>query len=860
LYYTQASHQFFQYICHIYKLFTFQELNCSSSPDQHQHFESDSHNEDETRSSKANDPNEESSDGELEVNEQDSALQMSEGNSDINEGNNDEVSEGNGIVTEEDNILEVSEENSDGELEANEGDHAINLNDCNLDTIVNLNSGLTARDILLLSLGLSVRHNWSYENLIDHLTCHNSLLDMPCLPRSKEKLWSVISNETSEIQYHAYCDSCYSYLGLKETLQISFPCINNLCKAVIVRSNVKYFITLSLRKQLQRFLSLPNIAEQLKYPHIRVKRNLDNGTLQDIFDGAVYKRLVREKIVDPKVDFTYIMNTDGVKILGGSKSSAYPLYIRINELPPSLRQKHLFLAAVWVDTHDPDMNCFLKPFVDEANNLSSVGVRWKPDGLNEICSKFIPLGQCVDSKARCALYNMNQFNGRNGCVVCDVDGVWSASNMRYPVLAPHGTSAPNVRTEENLVADMIAAETAHKVTNGVKGVSVLMNLNHFQMTSGCGMDDLHTLYEGCAKHHTELLMSLKGTTTFVMRESMINKRMKSMKTPSGISRKLGDITKRSSWKGSMWRNWLLFYGCVCMKDLIPQKYLDHFALLSHATFLMCEVEVHPQNFTLIRTLLLQYVKLFEQYFGINNMYYNIHLLLHFCESLMNLGPLWCYSTFNFESWNRKCVSLHVHAPKGAVKQIAYRHLIKQLVNYYIDSGLNVSSSTIEQLKSMLRKSRSITHSIGDVHFLGERTSRKPNDQERVLLEGAGFAGVEIFSEYPHVLYKSVLYSTADSVNRKGLSDDSVVYTWEDSICTIYSFVSFVCENNVEVGGVFLWEHYVESLSTAKHMARLTSNEQIFHFAQIDAIRCPVVIMPLAQEKYFGVLANCYEID
>lgn len=170
-------------------------------------------------------------------------------------------------------------------------------------------------------------------------------------------------------------------------------------------SKVKYFITLSSRKQLERFLSLPKTAEQLQYPHVREKRIDDPNSLQDIFDGAEYKRLVKEKIVDPEKDFTYIFNGDGVKI-GKGAHSAHPLYIRLNELHPNLRQKHLFLAAVWVDRQEPNMNCFLKPFVDEANDLSSKGILWKPDGKNDVVSKFIPLGQCVDSKERWTLFNM----------------------------------------------------------------------------------------------------------------------------------------------------------------------------------------------------------------------------------------------------------------------------------------------------------------------------------------------------------------------------------------------------------------------------------------------------------------------
>ncbi|KAK3916491.1 28S ribosomal protein S7, mitochondrial [Frankliniella fusca] len=302
------------------------------------------------------------------------------------------------------------------------------------------------------------------------------------------------------------------------------------------------------------------MADTLNYKNNRDKRNVDS--LQDIFDGSEYKRLISGGIISEH-DFTYIFNTDGVQYLKGAKGSAWPLYIRLNELPPSLRQKYLFLAGVWVDSSEPVMNTFLEPFVNQANKLSSEGVSWKPD-QREITSKFFPLCHCVDSKARYTLYNMSQSNSKNGgCTFCNIKGVQSGGT-KYPVLPPCDDPEPVLRTTEMLEDQMIEAQQTGTVIEGVKGVSALMKLSHFSLMGGQGLDDLHACYEGCAKQHTNLLMRVKGQTNMKQTVEIVNSRLSNIRFPSKISRNVFDAKKRKSWKGSMWRTWLLFIGPVCL--------------------------------------------------------------------------------------------------------------------------------------------------------------------------------------------------------------------------------------------------------------------------------------------------------
>lgn len=55
-------------------------------------------------------------------------------------------------------------------------------------------------------------------------------------------------------------------------------------------------------------------------------------------------------------------------------------------------------------------------------------------------------------------------------------------------------------------------------------------------------------------------------------------------------------------------------------------------MLSFGTFLLSQNEITQHEIDVAENCLLKYVTLFEEYFGINHMYYNVHLLLYFTTS------------------------------------------------------------------------------------------------------------------------------------------------------------------------------------------------------------------------------------
>lgn len=71
--------------------------------------------------------------------------------------------------------------------------------------------------------------------------------------------------------------------------------------------------------------------------------------------------------------------------------------------------KKILLAGLWFGSEKPIVDCFLQPFVEEMNRLSSVGMSWVGDGTTKHTRVFP--GPCVvDTVARGMVMNMHQFN------------------------------------------------------------------------------------------------------------------------------------------------------------------------------------------------------------------------------------------------------------------------------------------------------------------------------------------------------------------------------------------------------------------------------------------------------------------
>ncbi|XP_042150447.1 uncharacterized protein LOC121838324 [Ixodes scapularis] len=303
------------------------------------------------------------------------------------------------------------------------------------------------------------------------------------------------------------------------------------------------------------------------------------------------------------------------------------------------------------------MNCFLEPFVEVMNELSSVGVPWTDASGTQKVSRVFP-GPCtVDTVARCMLMNMTQFNGAFGCGWCEAEGEVVEKGRGHVRVYP--AVVGTTRSHESFLHHSEKAEKQGAPSHGVKGASILFGLAFFNFASGFVVDYMHAVCSGFVR--STAFMWFKGRSgqhyhlgSFM---SEIDMKLKALQPIWEISRLPRSLKDMKFWKSSEWRSWMLFYSPVVLKGFLPKKYFDNWLKFVRIMHFLLSRSVPLDSLPQVKRAMTAFLKEFEELYGQVNMTYNTHLLLHLIDSVRLWGPLWGYSAYPFESMNGKLVRL-----------------------------------------------------------------------------------------------------------------------------------------------------------------------------------------------------------
>ena len=163
---------------------------------------------------------------------------------------------------------------------------------------------------------------------------------------------------------------------------------------------------------------------------------------------------------------------------------------------------------------------------------------------------------------------------------------------------------------------------------------------------------MHTLYLGVFKKFCLLIFSKSKTGRrqkwlLYNKINSIDQGLSSVKIPTTTSRRFRTIKHIARFKTNEFR-YLMHHGSTVLLQAMLPKYRRHFALLLVAVNIASKDTIDNCDIILVKELLYQYVKDWQKIFDLCYMSSNLHSLLHVHESIQYLGPLYMYSTFNFE--------------------------------------------------------------------------------------------------------------------------------------------------------------------------------------------------------------------
>ncbi|XP_064469841.1 uncharacterized protein LOC135384573 [Ornithodoros turicata] len=624
-------------------------------------------------------------------------------------------------------------------------------------------SGVTTGEALALIILFVLRHNLSEVALKDLLILVNSLFGKCVVPTTIHLFHSAVKF-TKNFKTFYYCIACCNFLSVTKKTGICSVC--NRSFQTSDRDNVAMFLSMSLKSQLRGLLE-----NMTNFDFLAERYSRRPGTLSDIYDGQCYKHLVKDfSCLGNPLNISLTMNVDGCPVFKSKHCSISPIQLIINELPVFERFRNI-LGGIWFGKGEPNMEIYLKSFVQQCKRLADKGFRWMKDGVQVVSRAFV-ICCTVDSAARPLLQNMIKFNGFYGCSWCLHPGCTVNGEVRYTV----ATQVYEERTAETAVRSMTHAARQKVICFGYKGPSVLLNLPAFNVVHSFVPDYLHSVLLGVTRTMMKLWFEGKnsnecfyiGTPSLV---SLIDSRMQKIRPPATIGRCPRGVSERELWKGQEYRSWLLYYSLPVLNGILPRSYLLHLALLVQAVFFLLQESLFGTDLNTAEELLNEFVVKYNMLYGDYSMVYNVHLLLHLAKGVSQWGPLWTHSTFVFESYNGTLLKF-IKGNRGVAEQVLQKAALKQsLFSYAQTKGSRVLKAYISALTAEKRSTCAMQ--VSGVTLLGKGRASRCTPDERTFLRTALGRSPEQLTFFSRIIVNRKVYHCTGYTLAKR-TDDCVV--------------------------------------------------------------------------------------
>lgn len=470
-------------------------------------------------------------------------------------------------------------------------------------------------------LAFKLRHHCTKVEFQDMLSLLQMHLPDNSLPDTNYLFNKAFCSNTGWEMHHYCCNrQCTEYIGVVNDGKA-------LCSVCGTESDVSESIKLGCFFMYSPLESdLRDLFENNSLKESMVPRGHSDDSIADVCDGSLHKTV---PLLRDRNNISLTWNTDGIPVFESSNYSMWPIQCTINEMTIIDRKQCILVPGIWFGPVKPNMECFFKPFVDECIRLEATGFQWLNKQTNSLeRTKVVNLLCTVDSVARAPIPNIKQFNGQHGCNFCEHPGERVEKGGGYTRVYPLSTPLPRERTHEGILHDGEFA-TAENPVNGVKGLSPLSKLEHFNMAESFVPDYLHSVLLGVVKQITGLWFENKVDAVQIKSprvSQQIDERLKSVRPPSEVTRLPRSV------------NFLLISPFVLL-GLLPNLYLNHWLLLAFAVYSLTKSNISMSDVENAHIALCEFVLHVEPLYGKENVSFNVHLLTHLAESVRRHGPL-----------------------------------------------------------------------------------------------------------------------------------------------------------------------------------------------------------------------------
>ena len=330
-----------------------------------------------------------------------------------------------------------------------------------------------------------------------------------------------------------------------------------------------------------------------------------------------------------------IVNTDGLPCFKSVNTHFWPILGTLFAFGKS--SKPFTIGVFYGVEKDRNVQDFLSDFVMDYNSCRTKGFDFKNRTFKVNIYAFV-----CDAPARAFVKNVLNFASRFPCERCKVG---SENNWQNRFLR----DVAEPRTDANI----LKLDESHN-----KGPSPLSACG-IKLVSQFVLDYMHLVLLGVVKRLiTMWIATLKRDDTHDVRLSpgiitdISNRLLTYIETcPKEFARKPRALSNFRMFKATEFRTFLLYTGMVCLKGLTRNVIYQNFLLLvcSMRIYLSDKYSARQEYRNHAKEMLQAFVGHYRRVYGLGNVVYNVHNLLHLHDDVVKYGSLDKVSSFPFEN-------------------------------------------------------------------------------------------------------------------------------------------------------------------------------------------------------------------
>lgn len=453
--------------------------------------------------------------------------------------------------------------------------------------------------------------------------------------------------------------------------------------------------------------------------------------------------------IDSIDDLELQINIDGLPLANSSSQQFWPILAH-----PFSHQSPPIVLGVYFGLEKPkSSNSLLRMVVDDLLNAVT-----NPPVVNGRIKNVSVHSIVCDAPARAFVLNVKGHTGYFACTKCCVEGEHYSHRMTFSEINCElrtNDSFRNQTCEDHHLINEPCSELLRLPIDIVKQVPLdyqhLICLGVVRKLLNLWVKGKASYYKLSSAQITELTKSIVRLKPYVS---------------SDFNRKPRGLTHLSNWKATEYRTFLLYIGPTALRGILQEPYYNHFICLHVAVTALCSPSLHAAQLEYAGALLRYFVETFPMLYGLENVSYNVHNLIHLCSDSANFGVLDNFSTFRFENYLGKLKRLIVSGNRP-LQQI-YNRIVETTLAERKHNTLNAAANSF-QLSTSLGDNVCILKS-GETIII-----------EEILEDQSTLIGKKLVSTGP-------LYSTPCDSSIIGISCfDSI--TTSEQIVTNYSEVT-----------------------------------------------------------------------